>query len=221
MAAVKVLRAIVLAVSIHTASAWCEPWSGAIQRDIQGTGMGGSSEWSLDSCKRRCVNTAGCQTAQYSDWGDYNGRNCFIYRTQNFNHPQLYHGGGWFDSYTYNPEKCESQGSWSNAIYKDIYGTGLGGTWAYGLQECKQRCVDTWNCQAAQYSSRGLYLNNCNAGGHGGCNCFIYDNQWDSSAVGADISDFYLYKYYRSGNSNRRRWFRRLQESTDNAVVTV
>jgi len=220
------LSLIILAVSIASASAWstCDPWSGAIQRDIDGVGMGGTYETCLDSCKQRCVNTNGCRTAQFCASGNscgYAGSNCYLYNNQNFNQPQL-NSNGWFNSYKYSNE-CNSGGSWSNPIYKDIDGTGLGGSWEYNLAGCKQRCVNTATCAAAQFSNGAqTYPNNCQQSGHNGCNCFIYNNQNDNSAVASAISDFWLYKYQRPGQeSNRRRFWRRLQDGSDNAVVQV
>jgi len=232
MATSKSLSLITLAIFVGSASAWyCDPWSAAIQRDIDGIGMGGSSEWNLDQCKTRCINEYGCQTAQFAEYGSYSYQlpdgsvlhaNCFLYANQNFNRPQLQVQTGWGYFNSYKQEECQQNvGTWSNWIYRDIQGTGLGGTWEYDLAACKQRCAHTDFCQAAQFITGRLYYNSCNAYGHSGCNCFIYTNQNDNKVPGADIPDFYLYKYYPNGNSNRRRWSRRLGERTDNAVVTV
>jgi len=221
MALPKPLSLIVLAVSIASASAHvCDAWSGPIARDIDGIGMGGTSQTDLQSCKEHCVATSGCRTAQFCHWGNscnYNGMNCFIYSNQDFNQPQL-NSNGLFDSHTYSHE-CNGAGSWRGPFDSDIQGTGLGGTWEYGLQQCKQRCVNTINCRAAQFSSGAPYYNACSPGGHSGCNCYIYNNQNDNKPVTNDIRDFLLYKYDDEGQTDSLG--RRLQDSKDNAVIAV
>lgn len=182
--------------------------------------MGGSSEYDLQSCKERCVITSGCRTAQFCAAGNtcnYNNNNCFLYGNQDLNMPQL-NSNGLFLSYKYTND-CNSAGSWSPPIYKDIQGTGLGGTWEYDLQACKQRCVNTYDCKAAQYSQVSVYYNTCNAMGHSGCNCYIYDNQNDNKEVTDDIYNFWLYLYTCPGGQTDR--LRRLQDSKDNAIVAV
>lgn len=145
--------------------------------------------------------------------------NCFIYSSQDFNNPQLISPlpNGRFNSYTYSNE-CNHAGSWSNGIARDIPGTGMGGTWVFGLDQCKQRCVNTVNCRAAQYSSGEPYYNNCFSPGHSGCNCYLYDNQNDDKAVTGDIRDFLLYKYHDNGQTDS---WRRLQDSKVGAVIAV
>jgi len=232
MALPKPSSLIILAVSIASASAngICDPWSDPIEGDIDGIGMGGTSADDLQICKERCVSTSGCQTAQFCASGNscnYNGMNCFIYSNQNFKQPlaQL-DSNGPFNSYTYS-NKCNGAGSWTGPFNSDIQGTGtvwgnaqFGGTWAYSLGECKQRCVNTINCRAAQFSSGAPYYNDCSPAGHSGCNCYIYNNQNDNKAVTNDIRDFLLYKYDDNGQTDS--WGgRRLQDSKDNTVIAV
>jgi len=204
------LSIIVLFTSIANVAAWypgyCDSWGNGLRADILNTGMdSGSDESSTDACKTRCINAWGCKAAQYcaSGWDNCGytspatGRrfNCFIYNNQNANQPQLTprtpNVNGYFLLYKYNPDSCRSQGRWGRALYKDIPGTGMGGTYTNTLQGCKDRCVNDYRCQAAQYSRYTTFQ---------GSNCFNYNTQWGLTAPDiAYTRAARLYKYYRNG----------------------
>jgi len=187
--------------------------------------MGGSSEQDLRSCKNRCVATDGCRTAQFCTFGNmcqYNGMNCFIYKSQDFTNAQLRSPlyNDVFSSWTFS-EKCNQVGSWGlGEASTGLEGPGLGGTWEYDLSDCKKRCVDTDHCRAIQYSLSGLYHNHCVLAGHNGCNCYIHDLVKSNNAVHAPPAPpqgFTFYKY----DDTFEHFARRLQDSKANAVITV
>lgn len=57
-------------------------WFGPLYTDIRGTGLGGSPESSVDSCKYRCLRDHRCQAIQYSSRERYHGNNCFLFDNQ-------------------------------------------------------------------------------------------------------------------------------------------
>lgn len=97
-------------------------WSGAIYRDINGVGLGGSTEGSLDACKRRCSRNRLCQAAQFCSSCSYrnptNGRtsNCFIYDNQYVNRPQLKQ----FILYKFNRKGCGTWGCCPDGVTAKI-----------------------------------------------------------------------------------------------------
>jgi len=158
-----------------------------------------------DECKRRCVDTTGCQAAQFCEWDSpgcsyrnpTNGRtsNCFIYKEQNDVENQLTphvpNVNGYFVLYKYSPTHCP-KGRFSGPNKIDIPGTGVGGTWANSLSDCQDRCAaqqflaSTPYCTAAQYSTGRDY---------GGSNCFIYNVLTPTQSTPDAIRDFRLYWY--------------------------
>lgn len=184
----------------------CSAWSNGLKTDIPGIGLGGTWVTNLDACKNRCTADSRCKAAQFCDgawWScsyTANGRksNCFIYSSTDDSGPQLKYPiantQGSFLLYKYTKGTwCPGSppGSWSPAIYRDIRGIGLGGSYAYNLQQCMQRCVSDIMCQAAQYSKTNNYQ---------GSNCFIYSNQNINAIVDENVIPlFYLYKFNRGG----------------------
>lgn len=53
-------------------------WFGPLYTSMGDTGLDGSTERSVDSCKNRCLHDRRCQAIQYSSREKYHGNNCFL-----------------------------------------------------------------------------------------------------------------------------------------------
>jgi len=88
-------------------------WSGPMLRDIDGAGTPGFAnkqtlQATLEACQALCVNTEGCQAAQFTavaaDY--YGGFNCVLYNTPGIDRAQFKS----FVIYKFNPKGCSASG---------------------------------------------------------------------------------------------------------------